>query len=206
MNADFPKLITLLRKERKTSQKQAAADLGISQALLSHYEKGIRECGLDFLIKIADYYSVSCDYLLGRTSSSKAYFHESSENAYENEQKIKLIADSAETVISLSEKYGNPDMQSHVTDSIMLTLYKLLRMICGSSTGSSLFRISDVCSENFSDCTILKKSAMLKKTSGAEHMTAGSSSLEEDLPHADSLMALVNSAEEIIIREIPGAG
>lgn len=67
MNSDFARIITLQRKERQISQKQAAADLGISQALLSHYEKGIRECGLNFLVKIADYYNVSCDYLLGRT-------------------------------------------------------------------------------------------------------------------------------------------
>ena len=52
MNADFPRLITLLRKEKGISQKQAAAELGISQALLSHYEKGIRECGLEFLVQI----------------------------------------------------------------------------------------------------------------------------------------------------------
>ena len=67
MNSDFPRIITLLRKERGISQKNAAADLGISQALLSHYEKGIRECGLEFLVKTADYYNVSCDYLLGRS-------------------------------------------------------------------------------------------------------------------------------------------
>ena len=67
MNADFPRILTLLRKERGISQKMAAGDLGISQALLSHYEKGIRECGLDFVIRCADYYHVSCDYLLGRS-------------------------------------------------------------------------------------------------------------------------------------------
>mgnify|MGYP002519639474 CR=1 FL=1 len=43
MNSDFPRIITLLRKERGISQKHAASDLQISQALLSHYEKGIRE-------------------------------------------------------------------------------------------------------------------------------------------------------------------
>lgn len=64
-NTDFPRVLTLLRKERNISQKQAAAELGISQALLSHYEKGIRECGLDFLIRCANFYGVSCDYLLG---------------------------------------------------------------------------------------------------------------------------------------------
>ena len=44
MNSDFPRIITFLRKERGLSQKQVSQDLGISQALLSHYEKGIREC------------------------------------------------------------------------------------------------------------------------------------------------------------------
>ena len=56
MNAAFPRMMILLRKERGISQKQAAADLHISQALLSHYEKGIRECGLDFVVAAADYY------------------------------------------------------------------------------------------------------------------------------------------------------
>ncbi|MBQ2568866.1 MAG: helix-turn-helix transcriptional regulator, partial [Ruminococcus sp.] len=67
MNKDFPRIITFLRKERGITQKQAAADLEISQAVLSHYEKGVRECGLDFLVKAAEYYEVSTDYLLGRT-------------------------------------------------------------------------------------------------------------------------------------------
>lgn len=65
-NRSFPLTLTLLRKERGYSQKRVAEDLGISQALLSHYERGIRECGLDFVVRVADYYGVSCDYLLGR--------------------------------------------------------------------------------------------------------------------------------------------
>ena len=58
---EFNRIIKLLRKERGITQKQAAEDLGVSQALLSHYEKGIRECGLDFVVRVADYYNVSCD-------------------------------------------------------------------------------------------------------------------------------------------------
>lgn len=65
-NHDFPRVLRFLRKERGYSQKKVAEDLGISQALLSHYEKGIRECGLDFVVRVADYFDVSCDYLLGR--------------------------------------------------------------------------------------------------------------------------------------------
>ena len=65
MNSDFPRILTLLRKEKGISQKEVAAKLCISQALLSHYEKGIRECGLDFLVRCAVFYGVSTDYLLG---------------------------------------------------------------------------------------------------------------------------------------------
>ncbi|MBR6004747.1 MAG: helix-turn-helix transcriptional regulator [Clostridia bacterium] len=68
MEKSFSVTLTELRKEKRLTQKEAAAKLGISQALLSHYEKGIRECSREFLIKAADFYGVSCDYLLGRTS------------------------------------------------------------------------------------------------------------------------------------------
>lgn len=65
MKEEFSKRLTLLRKEKNLTQKQAAQDLGVSQALLSHYEKGIRECGLEFVAKACEYYQVSADYLLG---------------------------------------------------------------------------------------------------------------------------------------------
>ena len=65
--AEFSRLLTLLRKEKGISQKSAAQQLGVSQALLSHYENGIREPGLKFVTRACDYYGVSADYLLGRT-------------------------------------------------------------------------------------------------------------------------------------------
>ena len=65
----FPEMLSKMRRERGVSQKKAATDLGISQALLSHYEKGIRECGLDFVIKCSQYYGVTTDYLLGISDS-----------------------------------------------------------------------------------------------------------------------------------------
>ena len=69
MATDFSRTLSLLRQERGISQRKAAAQLGISQALLSHYENGIREPGLAFVVKACDYYHVSADYLLGRTLS-----------------------------------------------------------------------------------------------------------------------------------------
>ena len=79
MNFDFATKISALRREKGISQKKAAEDLEISQALLSHYEKGIRECNLDFVRKIASYYSVTADYLLG-LSDTKQGFNEIFEN------------------------------------------------------------------------------------------------------------------------------
>ena len=69
MDRNFPIILSELRKEQGLSQKEAAAQLGISQALLSHYEKGIRECGQSFLLRVADFYDVSTDYLLGRSKN-----------------------------------------------------------------------------------------------------------------------------------------
>ena len=69
MNRTFPETLSVLRHERNISQRTAAAALNISQALLSHYENGAREPGLDFVRRACDYYRVSADYLLGRTLS-----------------------------------------------------------------------------------------------------------------------------------------
>ena len=69
MTSDISRTLALLRKEKKISQRTAASDLQISQALLSHYENGLREPGLSFVVRAADYYGVSCDYMLGRSMS-----------------------------------------------------------------------------------------------------------------------------------------
>ncbi len=69
MNSTFNERLVELRTEKGLSQKDAAADLGVSQALLSHYEKGIREYSLSFLCKAAEYYNVTTDYVLGITDS-----------------------------------------------------------------------------------------------------------------------------------------
>ncbi len=82
---EFSRTLSLLRQERGVSQRTAAADLGISQALLSHYENGIREPGLSFVVRACDYYNVSADFILGRTLSREGSMmtHEEVLNAAE---------------------------------------------------------------------------------------------------------------------------
>jgi len=64
----FATNLAKLRGEKGLSQRQASAALGVSQALLSHYENDSREPKLEFVIKICDYYSVTTDFILGRTT------------------------------------------------------------------------------------------------------------------------------------------
>ena len=58
-----------LRKERNISQLKLALDLNMNQNTISRYENMEREADYETLIKFADYFGVSLDYLLGRTDN-----------------------------------------------------------------------------------------------------------------------------------------
>lgn len=58
-----------IRKSRGFSQLKLAMDLNTNQNTISRYETGDREPGLNELIKIADYFNISTDYLLERTDN-----------------------------------------------------------------------------------------------------------------------------------------
>ena len=58
-----------IRKSRGVSQLKMAMDLNTNQNTISRYETGEREPGINELIKIADYFNVSIDYLLERTNN-----------------------------------------------------------------------------------------------------------------------------------------
>ena len=58
-----------LRKDRKISQLKLAIDLNLNQNTISRYENMEREADYETLIKFADYFGVSLDYLLGRTDN-----------------------------------------------------------------------------------------------------------------------------------------
>lgn len=62
-----------LRIDNNLTQKQVAQHLGISQNTYSQYEIGVLNYPVDALIKLADLYGVSVDYLLGRTTRKDPY-------------------------------------------------------------------------------------------------------------------------------------
>lgn len=69
----FYKRIKDLREDSDKTQAEVAAFLGMKQPQYYRYETGLRDIPSDILIKLADYYGVSTDYILGRTDNQKLY-------------------------------------------------------------------------------------------------------------------------------------
>ena len=66
MKNKFAEQLNSLRQENSLTRAQLAEKLNVSVRLVSYWENGQRECDFDMLIKIADIFSCSIDYLLGR--------------------------------------------------------------------------------------------------------------------------------------------
>ena len=62
-----------LREDNDKKQKEIAAYLMCDQSLYSKYERGERPLPLEMAAKLADFYNVSIDYLLGRTNTKTPY-------------------------------------------------------------------------------------------------------------------------------------
>ena len=60
-----------LREDRDLMQRQIAEFLNCSQQVYSNYELGQRDIPTDILIKLANFYDVSIDYLLGQTKNPR---------------------------------------------------------------------------------------------------------------------------------------
>ncbi len=67
--SDFPSRLRALREEKDMLQRELAEKLNLSRIAITHYEKGNRFPEWDTLKKIADFFGVTVDYLLGRTNS-----------------------------------------------------------------------------------------------------------------------------------------
>jgi transcriptional regulator with XRE-family HTH domain len=103
MNAIGVRIISL-RESYKLTQEALASSLGISRASLSHYEKLRREPDFKTIQRIADFFNVSVDYLLGRTSNPKMVLDETVKDFVDNlelsdrniMEKFSLIIDGRE--------------------------------------------------------------------------------------------------------------
>lgn len=127
MKTDFASILTKLRRESKLSQKKAAEDLGISQALLSHYENGIREPKLEFIIRACEYYGVSTDYILGRTNE-KNYNGRVALDCSDDDQRRN--ADAAALIISILSEAGDEQLSSSAARYIAFSVCNVLSALC----------------------------------------------------------------------------
>ncbi len=197
MNNDFPRILTLLRKERHISQKQAAADLGVSQALLSHYEKGIRECSLDFIVRTADYYGVSCDYLLGKTQ-----IRDTASPTVTTEPDAENILNSIHIVFAILKKINSKSLAHQITVYLDCAVYNAFRAIVKAThVKPALFKTEGELSEVLTECRMrlslarirsLLDSPETENEDGAEL----TDKLPEDYPElAPSLFALIEAVE-----------
>ncbi len=222
----FNRILTLLRKERGITQKEAAANLGISQALLSHYEKGIRECGLDFVVKVADYYDVSCDYLLGRSPDRSGLTlsvdeipdkDPSADNKFQGSVlpvlNKKLIVNSLNILFDMLQKSSNKALVQEISNYIMVTVYIMFRMMYSSSkkNNAAMFSVADPLYKEYAESTKLvskaKIGAMLSENSiqGIEKLddtdifTMTTEQLSQKYPlYATSLLNLIQLSEKNI--------
>lgn len=186
MKNDFPRILALLRKEKGMSQKAAAAKFGISQALLSHYENGIRECGLDFILTVADEYNVSVDYLLGRTSDRQGAVINADElpeydGADDKNFKgsivatlnKKLIINSVSIIYDIlqsSTKYK--DFTAETGAYLSLAIYKVFRMLysCNDENPSAMFAIRDSLSDGLCDAAMQVSRAYMSALCSGEQI------------------------------------
>lgn len=60
-----------MREDSDLTQADVANLLGIAQTVYSRYERGFQTIPLEHLIKLADHYNVSVDYLIGRTQNPR---------------------------------------------------------------------------------------------------------------------------------------
>ncbi|MBQ2830374.1 MAG: helix-turn-helix transcriptional regulator [Oscillospiraceae bacterium] len=155
MATAFSRTLSLLRQEKGVSQRSAAKELGISQALLSHYENGIREPGLAFVLRACEYYRVSADFMLGRTLSRDGSMI-ASEDVYDASgekgtlkgsilatlQK-KLIINAVSLLFDLLGKVGSREAISAAAASLSVPIYRLFRRLyCAGGENESLFALS----------------------------------------------------------------
>ncbi len=134
MASDFSRTLALLRREKKISQRTAAGDLAVSQALLSHYENGLREPGLNFVVRAADYYGVSCDYLLGRSmardgSAVPAERMSEAADASDRAPERHMVTEAVALLLDVAARSGSRQLPHELAGYLSVAVYKAFRFL-----------------------------------------------------------------------------
>ncbi len=65
MKSKFAERLFELRQEKHLSQEALAKAIGVSQKSIDFWEKGINEPKLSYIVKLASFFGISCDFLMG---------------------------------------------------------------------------------------------------------------------------------------------
>jgi hypothetical protein len=127
MAGEFPSILSKLRHDKHVNQRTAAVALNISQALLSHYENGLREPGLDFIDSACEYYGVSADFLLGRSSVNASFNPPASASNSSMNDFSNIIAAAMTELYSGICNCSTPDAGETLTNILSVFFYSLMR-------------------------------------------------------------------------------
>lgn len=195
-NSKFAAILSQLRKERGSSQKKTAEDLGISQALLSHYEKGIRECGLDFVIKCSEYYGVTTDYLLGVSDSRYGIDEEHLFGSISEGEGTSLSTISQATKLLLeiaTASTAERDTAQYINDYYMLCIYRgALTLAKSGKLPQEMFRLDYSIGHELASAAISMLDARFV-------FMDDKSRTGEDLVNKTELHTLIEEAENYIL-------
>ena len=197
---EFNRIIKLLRKERGITQKQAAEDLGVSQALLSHYEKGIRECAErnGMMLSAED---------LPNPDKMKDNIYHGSVLPTMNK---KLISNSLNVLYAKIGQCHSKALTTEVSAYLMMAVAKMFRLLYSAEphNASSMFSIGAHRWRGYSDAVMRMSEANVEALLAGEDVNGGegvkdpaclamtTESLTREFPlYTPSLLNLVKTSE-----------
>ena len=212
-----------LRIDADKTQAEIAEVLSCKREVYRRYEKGIRECGLDFVVRTADFYNVSCDYLLGRSPERTGAqltvedIPEADAQGKENTLKgsilptlnKKLIFNTLNIVFDMLQNVNDKTLTSEISSFLNLAVYRSFRVLYGMNPKNeqTLFTVSPAMAraKALAAMAICEASAAaalqdLKSTAGiAEKLYISTETLSRDYPlFTTSLLNLIKNSESVI--------
>ena len=218
MQEEFARRLSLLRQEKKLSQRKVAQSLGVSQALLSHYENGVREPGLSFVVNASRFYGVSCDYRLGNAISRDGMglnpdtiydVSEQKDNVLRGSVFVmlnkKLLVNSVSMLMEILSKTGSKELANEVCNYLTMAFYKAFRLVyrCDKTNNTSEFPVPE---DTFSEsCDMeMKKSELRLKELAKEDISVPVSMAnlpKENSMLAPSLLSILHNASEKLLKK-----
>ncbi|NLZ45929.1 MAG: helix-turn-helix transcriptional regulator [Clostridiales bacterium] len=181
IKSDFIRKIKYLRKERGLNQQQVANELSVTQATVSKLENGQIEPSINILRKIAMFFNVSCDYLLGispdksgRSLSKGNDGHIVGENGvshtineYGNiasKQQQKIIHKSLEMIYEIIDRCDIDALHMNASMILMLNIYKIFRALYNVNPYNidEFYKINSTIYEDLVDSEIAGRQAVVK--------------------------------------------